>query len=185
MASAMLTDPSCTVARMAWFEWYPTVLRRYAVFDGRAGRPEFWWFQLVNVCVVVLLSIVLAAAGLSRAIADLYQLAVFLPSLGVQIRRLHDIDRSGWWVLLWFIPIVGWILMIVWLASQGTPGPNRFGESPRGETGTGPVTSFGAGYEPASQAGAGAGDGPRYCKNCGSALAPGATYCGSCGTPVA
>jgi len=172
---------------MSWLEWYPTVLRRYAVFDGRAGRPEFWWFELVNAIVVVLIYIVLAAAKASTAIADIYQLAVFLPSLGVQIRRLHDIDKSGWWVLFGFIPIIGWIMMIIWLASQGTPGPNRFGPSPRGEAGADqPATFGGGGWEPEPQpTSETGGSAARYCKNCGSPLAPGATYCGNCGTSVA
>src|SRR3954451_13593668 len=157
---------------MSWLEWYPTVLRRDAVFDGRASRPEFWWFQLVNAIVVVVLYIILAAAGASRAIADLYQLAVLLPSIGVQIRRLHDIDRSGWWILFGFVPIIGWIMMIVWLARQGTPGPNRYGPSPRGEAGEAPASSFGGGaYEAGSQPASSTGGAAQYCKNCGSALA--------------
>ena len=108
---------------MPWYQWYPTVIRRYAVFDGRAGRPEFWWFQLADVIAIVVVAIVSAAVGASRSLIDLYQLAVLLPSLGVSIRRMHDVDRSGWWVLISLIPIVGWILFIVWAASSGTPGP--------------------------------------------------------------
>ena len=103
---------------MAWYQWYPTVLRRYAVFDGRAGRPEFWWFQLANLLVVAAIWLLLVAVGASRAILDIYQLAVLLPSLGVSIRRMRDIDRSGWWVLISLIPFVGWILFIVWAASS-------------------------------------------------------------------
>lgn len=171
---------------MSWLEWYPTVLRRYAVFDGRASRPEFWWFQLANAIVVVLLYIILAAVGASRAIADLYQLAVLLPSIGVQIRRLHDTDRSGWWILFGLIPIIGWIVMIIWLASRGTPGPNRYGPGPRGKTDEEPVASFGGGsYQAESQPASGTGESARYCRNCGSTLAPGATFCGNCGATVA
>ena len=179
---------------MAWYQWYPTVLRRYAVFDGRAGRPEFWWFQLANLLVVAAIWLLLVAVGASRAILDIYQLAVLLPSLGVSIRRMHDIDRSGWWVLISLIPFVGWILFIVWAASSGTPGQNRFGP-PVGDVDA-PATAFaGQGYQaqyqppppatdpqtapPATEGSA------RYCARCGSTLTPGATYCGNCGAPVA
>jgi uncharacterized membrane protein YhaH (DUF805 family) len=180
----MPTDPSCTVAPMSWYQWYPTVLRRYAVFDGRADRPEFWWFQLDNLIVLAVIWAFLLVTGASRAIVDIYWLAVFLPSLGVQIRRLHDTDRSGWWVLFGLIPIVGVIFMIVWLASEGSPGPNRFGASPRGDVGS--ATSFGGqGYDPAAATGSPGGESSRYCARCGSPLAAGATYCGNCGAPVA
>jgi uncharacterized membrane protein YhaH (DUF805 family) len=178
---------------MSWFEWYPTVLRRYAVFDGRAGRPEFWWFQLANLIVVIVVSIISSAVGASRVLVDLYQLAVLLPSLGVSIRRLHDTNRSGWWILIGLIPIVGWILFIVWAASAGTPGPNRFGDGPRDQSGAVPSAGFSdpgsvAPYQPPAEAQSdpqSGGTSSRYCARCGSALAPGATFCGNCGAPVA
>ena len=109
--------------------WYLDVLKKYAVFSGRAGRPEFWWFELCNVIAYAVLAIigrvVLGSSGI--ALGYLYGLAVLLPSLGVSIRRLHDTNRSGWWVLIGLIPVVGWIVLIVFYASSGTAGPNQFG----------------------------------------------------------
>lgn len=112
--------------------WYTDVIRRYAEFDGRSGRPEFWWFALWNIVITVVLFIVGAAVSSSHGalLVDLYGLLVLLPSLGVEIRRLHDTDRSGWWVLLAIVPIVGTIVLIVFFASAGTPGPNRYGAEP-------------------------------------------------------
>ena len=113
--------------------WYTDVIKKYAVFDGRAGRPEFWWFTLFNAIIyailyVILLSVSSGSSGL--IIADLYALAVFLPSLGVGIRRLHDTNRSGWWILISFVPVVGWIVLLVLYALAGDPGPNRYGSGP-------------------------------------------------------
>jgi uncharacterized membrane protein YhaH (DUF805 family) len=113
--------------------WYTDVIRRYADFDGRAGRPEFWWFQLINIAIYVLILIVVTAAvgfGTAELIASVYSLAVFLPGLGVDIRRLHDTDRSGWWVLLGLIPFAGGLALLVLFALAGTSGPNRYGPSP-------------------------------------------------------
>ncbi len=110
--------------------WYTDVIRRYADFDGRAGRPEFWWFQLVNLAVYVLVLILASAAvGFATAelVASLYSLGVFLPGLGVDIRRLHDTNRSGWWILLGAIPLIGGIALLVLFATSGTTGPNRYG----------------------------------------------------------
>ena len=116
---------------MRHLHWYPDVLRKYAVFAGRAGRPEFWWFQFGNIVVGLLVAGVVAiayGAGASQTGADVYFLAVLLPTLGVEVRRLHDIDRSAWWVLLSLIPFLGTVVLLVFFILPGTPGPNRFGE---------------------------------------------------------
>jgi uncharacterized membrane protein YhaH (DUF805 family) len=110
--------------------WYLAVLKKYTVFNGRAGRPEFWWFTLASLIVSIVLEIIGAiinGASGGRALTGLYSLAVLLPSLGVGIRRLHDTDRSGWWLLIALIPVVGWIILIVFYASRGTAGANRYG----------------------------------------------------------
>jgi hypothetical protein len=78
--------------------WYTDVIRKYAVFNGRAARPEFWWFVLINLIIGAVIYIVvgiIAGRGAGQAVSDLYSLAVFLPSLGVIIRRLHDTNRTG------------------------------------------------------------------------------------------
>ncbi len=109
--------------------WYTDVLKKYTVFDGRAGRQEFWMFVLFSVIVSILLSIVGNAIHLPF-LSGLYGLAVLLPSLGVEIRRLHDIDKSGWWILIGFVPVIGGIWLLVLLCLAGKPGPNRFGPNP-------------------------------------------------------
>lgn len=112
--------------------WYTDVIRRYADFGGRSGRPEFWWFALANVIVTIVVLLVGAVLlGSRRALlVDVYGVLVLLPSLGVEIRRLHDTDRTGWWMLAAFVPIVGAIVLIVFFAMPGTPGPNRYGPEP-------------------------------------------------------
>jgi len=114
--------------------WYTDVIKKYAVFNGRAARPEFWWFVLANLIVALVINVVvgvIAGRGTGQVVSDLYSLAVFLPSLGVSIRRLHDTNRTGWWYLLIFIPIIGWIVLIVFWASAGDPGSNNHGPNPQ------------------------------------------------------
>ncbi len=100
----------------------------YANFSGRAIRSAYWYWTLFVVVGSLLASIVDAAAGSEAGVVGIiFSVATILPSLAVAVRRLHDIDRSGWWVLLWFVPIVGWIILIVWHCTPGTPYANRFG----------------------------------------------------------
>ncbi len=113
--------------------WYTDVLRRYAEFAGRSDRPEFWWFALINLIVsLVIYAIGIAAFGYNggQILGFVYGLATLLPSLGVEIRRLHDTNRSGWWILIALIPLIGVITLIVFFASPGTQGSNRFGPPP-------------------------------------------------------
>jgi uncharacterized membrane protein YhaH (DUF805 family) len=120
---------------MAAMHWYTDVLKKYAVFHGRAARPEYWWFTLIDLIVAVFVAfvaaVVVASSGAAQAIADLYNLAVLLPTIGVTIRRLHDTDHRGWWMLIGAIPVIGWIWIIVLLASEGNAGPNRYGPDPQ------------------------------------------------------
>ena len=97
---------------------------KYVDFSGRAKRPEFWWFTLF----LFLANLVLGMLG--DMISMLFSLATLLPSLAVGARRLHDTNRSGWWQLLWLIPVIGWIVMIVFLVQEGEAGDNRFGNVP-------------------------------------------------------
>jgi uncharacterized membrane protein YhaH (DUF805 family) len=115
--------------------WYTDVIRRYADFDGRAARPEFWWFALISLVIsLVCYGVGIAIFGSSHGalLADLYGLLVLLPSLGVEVRRLHDTDRTGWWLLITLVPIIGAIVLIWFFATAGTPGPNRYGAEPSG-----------------------------------------------------
>ncbi|QMU78815.1 DUF805 domain-containing protein [Streptacidiphilus sp. PB12-B1b] len=110
--------------------WYLDVLKNYVGFSGRARRTEFWMFALINFIVAVVLGIIGAVIGTS-VIGDIYALAVLLPSLAVAIRRLHDTGRSGWWLLIAIIPIIGWIILIVFDVSDSTPGENQYGPNPK------------------------------------------------------
>ncbi len=113
--------------------WKVVVLQRYAQFAGRAGRAEFWWFTLANFIVSVILSLLAQASGIFWVLSTVYSLALIVPSIAVGIRRLHDTTKSGWWLLLWFLPIVGWIILIVFFATQGNPGENQYGAVPPSE----------------------------------------------------
>ena len=117
--------------------WYLTALKKYAVFGSRSRRAEYWFFLLFNVLISVVLGILDGVLGTSSGdgtvglFGGVYSLAVLIPGIAVTIRRLHDTDRSGWWALICFVPCVGAIILIVFLAQEGTPGPNRFGENPK------------------------------------------------------
>ena len=101
----------------------------YVNFFGRACRSEYWFWILFTIIAQIATGIIDAVIGMDVTTA-LFGLATFLPSLAVGIRRLHDIDRTGWWIFIWFIPIVGWIILIIWYCTKGTDGPNRFGPDP-------------------------------------------------------
>ena len=109
--------------------------QNYANFSGRAQRSAFWYWVLF--CFLA----GLVTAGIDYAIFgseswmplnSLFTLATIIPNLSVAARRLHDIDRTGWWQLLHLIPLIGTIVLIIWWASRGKPGPNRFGPDPLG-----------------------------------------------------
>ncbi|MCI5210553.1 MAG: DUF805 domain-containing protein [Candidatus Electrothrix sp. ATG2] len=117
--------------------WYLKVLKKYKEFEGRAGRKEFWYALLINFIVMALLG------GIDRGIGTfseasgvgllhtLYALAVFLPMLAVQVRRLHDTNRSGWWVLIGLVPVIGWIVLVFFSVQKGTEGENQYGDDPQ------------------------------------------------------
>lgn len=114
-----------------------SVLTQYVGFSGRARRSEYWWFFLFSVLVSIVTSILDTALGTNfenstnGVIGLIVSLALLLPSLAVAVRRLHDTDRSGWWILIGLIPIIGWIVLLVFYVQDGTAGPNRFGPSPK------------------------------------------------------
>ncbi len=110
-------------------EYYIGAWKKFADFTGRARRKEYWMFVLFNLIVSIICSVVDAALG-TMFIGSIYSLAVLLPSLAVGARRLHDTGRSGWWQLLWFIPVIGWIVMIVFLV-QDSQDENDYGANPK------------------------------------------------------
>jgi len=107
------------------------VTKHYFDFNGRSRRAAFWYFVLVNVIIAVVLGIVQSVAHLGKILSSLYSLAVLLPNLGIAVRRLHDIDRSGWWILIGLIPIIGWIVLLYWYCQPGTSGSNQYGADPK------------------------------------------------------
>jgi uncharacterized membrane protein YhaH (DUF805 family) len=119
--------------------WYLQALRKYAVFSGRARRAEYWQFTLLNGIVSLVLSLLLnlnAGAGVQMALALLafvYSLAMILPSLAVTVRRLHDTSHSGWWMLISLVPIIGGIILFVWMVTDGDPDENQYGRNPKAE----------------------------------------------------
>ena len=107
------------------FSWYVEVLKKYAVFEGRASREEFWMYTLVNFIVSVVLHLV------SGVLGGLYSLAVLVPSLAVGARRLHDTGRSGWLLLIGLIPLIGIIVLIVFWVQDSQAGANDHGPNPK------------------------------------------------------
>jgi uncharacterized membrane protein YhaH (DUF805 family) len=107
--------------------WKLVVLERFAKFDGRAGRAEFWWFVLANVIVYVALLILAQISSIFLVLYFLFALAILVPSIAVAIRRLHDTDKSGWLLLVGLIPFVGFIILLVFYIQEGTSGPNQYG----------------------------------------------------------
>jgi uncharacterized membrane protein YhaH (DUF805 family) len=106
------------------------VAESYAKFDGRSGRAEFWWFFLANLIVGVVLSLLGQASTFFYIIYVIYGLALIIPSIAVGIRRLHDINRTGWWILIALVPLVGLIVLLVFYATAGDRGTNRYGPEP-------------------------------------------------------
>ena len=107
-------------------------LSLYATFSGRARRAEYWQFTLFYFILNIVVSVIDATTMENGILTLLVGLALFLPALGVAVRRLHDTNRSGWWILIIFIPIVGTIWYIVLCCFDSTPGENRFGPNPKG-----------------------------------------------------
>lgn len=105
---------------MHWF--IDPIKNHYADFEGRVGRQEFWMFILFSIGLNIILEII----GID-ILGAVVTLAIFIPNIALTARRLHDTGRSGWWQLLWLIPIIGWIIIIVFLAQQTTPTVNQFG----------------------------------------------------------
>ncbi len=112
-------------------DWYLKVIKKYTVFSGRASREEYWYFMLINILISIAVSFIDGFMGMGYQsgvgiLGGLYSLFIFLPSLAVSVRRLHDISRSGWWVLIVLVPMLGWIVLLVMMAFPGKP-DNEYG----------------------------------------------------------
>lgn len=113
--------------------WYLDVLKtKYAKFDGRARRTEFWMFALFNFIVAVILGVIDAVLGTAGIIGFIYMLAVLVPGIALTIRRLHDTGRPGLWILIALVPVIGTIVLLVFMVLDSQPGANDFGPNPKG-----------------------------------------------------
>ncbi|MFE5562589.1 DUF805 domain-containing protein [Streptomyces sp. NPDC056544] len=110
---------------------YTDVLKKYAVFSGRARRQEYWMFFLFNLAAAIILLVVDGVLGTYPLLYSLYVLAILLPALGLTIRRLHDTGKSGWWIFINLVPVVGFIWFIVLLATAGQTQQNQYGPDPK------------------------------------------------------
>lgn len=132
-------------------DWYLTALRKYARFRGRSRRKEYWYFTLFNILIGIGLSIVagviagvLASSGANTGgllvstllnivnlLSVIYSLGTFIPSLAVLVRRVHDIGKSGWWILIGLIPLIGAIVLLIFTLQDSQPGTNQYGANPK------------------------------------------------------
>jgi uncharacterized membrane protein YhaH (DUF805 family) len=110
--------------------WYADVLRKYADFSGRARRQEYWMFTLVNI-IIMFVAFLVANMIHIPWLGFLYWVAVIIPSLAVGVRRLHDTGRSGWWLLIAFVPVVGGLILLYFFVIDGE-GDNTYGPNPKG-----------------------------------------------------
>lgn len=121
--------------------WFVQALKQYATFSGRARRPEYWYFVLIYLLIFIVLSIADAITGSFDAdtgiglLGGLFALGMLVPWLAVGARRLHDTDRSGWWLLLVLLPVIGPVVLLVFALLRGTEGDNRYGPEPATEPG--------------------------------------------------
>lgn len=185
--------------------WYLEVMRKYAVFSGRARRKEYWMFQLINIVIFTLLLAALIPPLIAHTQSFLilflcvfmcvYALATIIPGLAVSVRRLHDADLSGLWVLVGFVP-AGGIVLLVFHVLDSTPGPNRYGPNPkaRGRAGyASPYSLYGSqsitpygtqSMTRTASAGAALPGGQSslsFCSVCGTPMPVGSRFCPNCG----
>ncbi|MDP1666809.1 MAG: DUF805 domain-containing protein [Methylobacter sp.] len=117
--------------------WYLEVLKKYAEFNGRASRQEYWFFMLFNIIISAFFATIDFFSGTFNAetgvglLSGLYSLAVLIPGIAVTVRRLHDTDRSGWWLLIPLIPVIGGIVLFIFMVQDSTSGDNQYGPNPK------------------------------------------------------
>jgi uncharacterized membrane protein YhaH (DUF805 family) len=119
--------------------WYIEAVKKYSVFTGRARRKEYWYFTLFNIVIIIPLTLIDMMTGTFSNEANMglfsgvFILAILIPSIAVSIRRLHDTNRTGWWMLISFIPILGPIVLLIFLVQDSQIGDNRYGPNPKEE----------------------------------------------------
>lgn len=117
--------------------WYLEVLKKYAVFSGRARRKEYWYFILFNILINIILSVVDGLTGNfdpatnMGLLSGVYTLAILIPSIAVSVRRLHDTGRSGWWLLISFVPLIGFLVLLFFMLQNSKAEQNKYGNNPK------------------------------------------------------
>jgi uncharacterized membrane protein YhaH (DUF805 family) len=180
--------------------WYMQALSKYAVFSGRARRREYWTFVLVNGFILSLVYVIYYFMlfsgslkwGLVTFIIGIFGLLIIIPSWAVLVRRLHDTGRSGWWIFINFVPLVGSLILLIILLSDSQNGPNQYGPNPKvfgyapgyppqypppypPPYAPPPYPPAGYPYPPQAQASA-------FCPRCGARNVQGAAFCPGCGS---
>ena len=112
--------------------YYIDAWKNYVNFEGRARRKAYWMFVLFNFIAAAIVGFIDGFIGTNGTLSYIYGLAVFLPGLALGVRRLHDIGKSGWWVLIALIPLVGFIVLLIFACTDSQPGTNQFGPNPKG-----------------------------------------------------
>lgn len=112
-------------------DWFKKCLSKYATFQGRARRKEYWYCNLMVIIIYIVAAIIDGILGTDGVIASLAILGLFLPLLSVLVRRLHDINKSGWWYWISAIPLIGGILLLVWMCTDTSPNTNQYGPPAR------------------------------------------------------
>jgi uncharacterized membrane protein YhaH (DUF805 family) len=122
--------------KVTLMNWYLDAWKNYFTFSGRSRRTAYWMFVLFNIIAIILANIIdnvlgLAGPGGYGPISAIYGLAVFIPGLALAIRRLHDAGRTGWWMLIGFVPVIGLIVLIIFFVTDSQPGSNQYGPNPK------------------------------------------------------
>lgn len=133
---------------MTFIESVKSAYRNYVKFSGRASRSEYWWYALFQGVIAIVIAVIeggtttvttvdgLSAAYAAGPVGSVWALVNLIPSIAIGVRRLHDKDRSGWWLLIIFIPLVGALVLLYWFVTRGSESANRFGPDPLGPTGS-------------------------------------------------
>jgi uncharacterized membrane protein YhaH (DUF805 family) len=178
-------------------DWYLMGWKKYARFEGRSRRKEYWVFALINTLLISLVSICVAAVVMRNGSEDeitairvtvgICALIIFVPSLAVAVRRLHDSGKSGWLILICLIPYIGGVVNIVLMCLDSEPGTNRYGPNPKFPEHAVGVLAGNAGFAPmgfpVQQPHTGE-TGGGFCSTCGVKLPDGSPFCGNCGARI-
>ncbi len=120
-------------------DWHLKALKQYADFSGRAQRAEYWFFVLFNIVIGLILGFIDSFIGTFNIVTGIgllegiYNLAILIPFIAVSVRRLHDIGRTGWWLLILLIPVIGFIVLFIFFVQDSNPGENQYGDNPKRE----------------------------------------------------